>query len=495
MRGRARSILVSTALAASAFGLTGGATAHAGPQLMLVNSTADLTDTSTGDGSCHASNGKCTLRAAIQEADKLGGAWLIVVPAGTFSLTRTPRDEDHAKGGDLDVKFRGTIRGAGATKTIVRIDRTKVKDRVFDFLGSGHLTLAGMTIANGDVTDAAVNLEAGGIITDDSSGTLILLHDVVRGNRASNSGGAISAAGDLVVTGTTISGNTSGNNGGAIRSYGDLTVVASTLSGNQAPDGGGGAIDANGHVTVRNSTITGNVGGAAGAIIDFDFAPTIVSSTIAGNSGSTGNVGGDATLTNSILANGGSGGDCSGTIQANHSLIDDTTGCTVTGSGNVLGQPAKLGALKDNGGPTATMALLPGSPARDAGDGATCPATDQRGVHRPQGPGCDIGAYEVPHPVVTKPTGSTIHQATLQVAWRIPGGGGGAGAKAFDVRYRDRQSGHPFGSFHSLLDHATARHTSFTAMFGFEYCFSARAIDAGGNGSPFGNERCVNVSH
>ncbi len=53
-----------------------------------------------------------------------------------------------------------------------------------------------------------------------------------------------------------------------------------------------------------------------------------------------------------------------------------------------------LGALADNGGPTLTHALLPGSPALDAGNDAACSATDQRGVSRPQGAHCDIGAYE-----------------------------------------------------------------------------------------------------
>jgi len=53
-----------------------------------------------------------------------------------------------------------------------------------------------------------------------------------------------------------------------------------------------------------------------------------------------------------------------------------------------------LGPLQDNGGDTLTHALLPSSPAIDAGDADNCPATDQRGIPRPQGAGCDIGAYE-----------------------------------------------------------------------------------------------------
>jgi hypothetical protein len=64
------------------------------------------------------------------------------------------------------------------------------------------------------------------------------------------------------------------------------------------------------------------------------------------------------------------------------------------------------------------------------------------------------------------------------------------------VRYRSRSAGGgQFGAYHSLLDHTALKHTTFTAMFGREYCFSARAIDAGGNVSPFGAERCAKVVH
>jgi len=102
-----------------------------------------------------------------------------------------------------------------------------------------------------------------------------------------------------------------------------------------------------------------------------------------------------------------------------------------------------------------------------------------------------MGEYEVPYPVVTQPTASVEHVATFTVAWAVTGGG--PAAKTFDVRYRGRKPGHAFGPFHSLADHTTHLHQSFTGQFGLEYCFSARATDEGGNTSPFGPERCVSV--
>ena len=98
---RTRSGLMSlVTLASLAVGLVATApAAHAGKQGFNVNSTADLADADVGDGDCEASNGKCTLRAAVQEAGKQGGTWIIHVPAGTFDLTRTPTNENSGKGG------------------------------------------------------------------------------------------------------------------------------------------------------------------------------------------------------------------------------------------------------------------------------------------------------------------------------------------------------------------------------------------------------------
>jgi CSLREA domain-containing protein len=487
---RTRSGLVSFAVMASlAAGMVATAPmAHAGKQGFNVNSTADLVDTDPGDGDCLAANGKCTLRAAVQEASKQGGEWIINVPAGTFNLTRTPTNENIGKGGDLDVKFAGRITGAGPGATTIHVDRTKVEDRVFDILQAEPLVISQMKIENGFIGPGDDDSD-GGAILQHVAATLRLVHVVITGNHAHTSGGAVSFQGALTVQNSVLKNNDAENNGGAIRSYGDVTVIGSTLSGNSA--GAGGAINPNLAVTVKNSTIEGNTGGGGG--ISGGSGPvTIVNSTLANNG--TFNITGDATLQNSILATPSSGDDCSGTIAATNSLIDDTNDCTITGTGNVTDQPAKLGPLQNNGGPTPTMALLPGSPARNAGDQGTCLLRDQRGVRRTQGSSCDIGAYEVPYPKVTKPSASTVHQAHVTVAWLVPGGP--AGAKFFDVRYRDRPAGGGgFGAYHSLLDHTALKHTTFTATFGLQYCFSARAIDAGGNQSPFGAERCVKVVH
>jgi hypothetical protein len=115
-----------------------------------------------------------------------------------------------------------------------------------------------------------------------------------------------------------------------------------------------------------------------------------------GSSGTNGLASGGisgGTLMNTLLAN-NLPSNCSGTItDASHNLSSDGS-CTFTGVGSMNNTDPKLGPLADNGGPTLTMALLPGSPAINAGTAIGAPTTDQRGVTRPQGPGVDIGAFE-----------------------------------------------------------------------------------------------------
>lgn len=128
------------------------------------------------------------------------------------------------------------------------------------------------------------------------------------------------------------------------------------------------------------------------------------------------------TLRNTIVANSPSGGNCSGTITNGGNNIDDGVTCGWGAlSGSMSSTNPLLGALADNGGPTQTLALLPGSPAIDAGDDAICAAAvgnptygagglDQRGITRLQGAHCDIGSYELDQaPLVTNISSPTAN--------------------------------------------------------------------------------------
>lgn len=120
---------------------------------------------------------------------------------------------------------------------------------------------------------------------------------------------------------------------------------------------------------------------------------------------------GTTTLDSCILANSPPGGNNFGPlVDGGYNLSSDSS-CNFAHVGSLNNTDPKLGPLGDYGGPTPTYPLLAGSPAIDGGNSASAPATDQRGISRPQGPGADIGAFEAGPPAIV-----TQHQSI----WPVP---------------------------------------------------------------------------
>ena len=280
----------------------------------------------------------------------------------------------------------------------------------------------GINIDNGNVSLS--NSEVSGNSTDSSNagggginvltGQVTLDNSSVSGNSTSGSssqrsaGGGINVySGDVLLTNSTVSGNSTegsiANGGGIHAPNGTASLTNSTVSGNRVRnfDSEGGGISAESVVLV-NSTVTENsTGGVGGGIGSIGETLTIINSIIAGNIGF-----GTAPNQSSTGPDLFVGFDLTELVVEN-SLIGDTTGSRIsgsTGTGNILDQPALLGPLADNGGPTLTHALLLGSLAIDAGsnalavdaDGNPLP-TDQRGTgfDRINFGQVDIGAFEL----------------------------------------------------------------------------------------------------
>ena len=193
-----------------------------------------------------------------------------------------------------------------------------------------------------------------------------------------------------------------------------LTLTNSTVSGNSAGSGGGIYNSSAGYATITNSTVSENdayydgaayYGGIGGSISNRGDL-SLTNSTVSGNTaddlgGGITNIG-NVYLDNAIVAANSAplGANCSNGLNSLGNNLTDDTSCGLTEPTDLVVADAMLGPLQDNGGPTETHDLLPGSPAIDAGS-VDCPppATDQRGVSRPQGTDCDIGAVEyVPEP-------------------------------------------------------------------------------------------------
>lgn len=354
-------------------------------------------------GACNAT---CSLREAVIAANAAPGPDVIRLPKGRIELARAGVGEDAGATGDLDVTETLTIVGKGMGRTVV--DGNDV-DRVFD-ASAGTFTLRRLTVTGGFVDTGGATAYGGGIR---SWGATLSLHEVtVRGNEAADSGGGVAGftvaidqssivrnhaeysgavdASDSTITNSLLQGNMADLSGGAMMLFfgtsAELhnTTVASNTSGWNA---GGIGLDT-GTVSLQNATLVGNhTDGIAGAP--------------GGNGGGIQNNVGTFTVENTIIAGNSDGAptaapDCSGDVTSNgYSLVADQTGCSLTaGTGDLpAGSNPRLRSLANNGGPTKTVALRPGSPARDAGAG--CPSADQRGVPRSLGGGCDVGAYEL----------------------------------------------------------------------------------------------------
>ena len=264
------------------------------------------------------------------------------------------------------------------------------------FGGRAYITIIDCTISGNFRT-----MGGGGIFATNTS--LSVANSTISGNSTGSSGGGISISGSGLVPGSsivnsTVSGNSAKTSGGGIA--GGATVENSTISGNSAEMSGGGIY---GSATVENSTISGNSAGTSGGGIYNNSSLHVTLSTITGNSAPSGggiyNVG-SVDMSNTILNAGASGENIfndGGTVTSfGYNLSSDDGGGYLNGPGDLINTDPLLGPLQNNGGPTFTHALLPGSPAIDAGDPnfTPPPSNDQRGCPRVINGRVDIGSFE-----------------------------------------------------------------------------------------------------
>jgi CSLREA domain-containing protein len=416
-----------------------------------------ITVNTTGDQ--NGIGAECSLREAIASANTNAAFGGCPIGSGPdvigFSVTGTI----DLTAGELLVNSDIQIQGPGAGLLTLK---GGAPNRVLEVV-AGNVTVSGLTVTGGDYMALGFIRDGGGIHND---GTLTLDHVVVTGNKvqlnatggtnllAIVNGGGISNYGTLTVRDSTVSANTlsssasggstsnSANaNGGGIYSQGpnSLTVERSTVSGNQLTTTasganassnslGGGIFNATfGSFTVTRSTITGNTntatGGSAetngGGIFDDALKLNATGDTIAGNSGApAANVSGAVMITaaeriaDSILANPlGGGANCDGQLVSGGFNLESGNSCGLGAPTDLVNTAPGLGPLASNGGPTQTLALLPGSAAIDKGSslGST---VDQRGLPRitdftaikNAADGSDIGAFELGGPPETKIT-------------------------------------------------------------------------------------------
>lgn len=395
---RSGGLLLACLLILVALNQSPGRVPEADAASFVVDSTADWTDADPGDGICATVTGACTLRAAIQETNALAGSDTIILPAGWYGLaipipaSIVPEDENLSTVGDLDVRDNLTISGAGATSTT--IDANQI-DKAF------HVPIPGISLTLEDLAVRNSGFLEGGVVstTNDTSLT------VVRSHIRDNHGNGISGFTDLSVSDSLVSGN--------IARYGIYGVATMSITRTTVTmNAGDGGIRLATTSFLDNVTVTANIGDVVGGLDNSSGNDvTVQNSTIAGNTATLpSGVGGidnnnDPLLKvqNTIIAGntGNGGGNCEFALPGSlGNNISSDTSCALAAAGDLNSTDPLLGSLQDNGGPTLTHALLPGSPALDAGNNGACLPDDQRGVARPvDGNGdtiadCDIGSVE-----------------------------------------------------------------------------------------------------
>jgi len=348
---------------------------------------------------------------------------------------------------EVTIEHGSSLLGGGIFNagTLTLTDSVVTKNTLGTQLGggifnAGTLTLISSTVSGNSVVSGHQVFGAG---IYNYLGTLTLTNSTVSGNTAASldsyadsfGGGIDNYYGVVTLTNSAVTGNTAGGGGGGIdNEVGTLQLVNSTVSGNQASVDSGGIRsvtpgDGTATVSLLNSTVSGNscgptCQGGGGITVDTgkgNTTMTLGNSTVSGNSCTPGSLGYSSCaggiydsqgapliVKNSILANNGQGGNCNFSLgeptSEGYNLSDDASCATfLTQTGDLNNTPAGLdpSGLGNNGGPTQTVALLATSAAVNAIPLSSCTdvsgnqvTTDQRGVPRPQGSACDIGAFE-----------------------------------------------------------------------------------------------------
>jgi hypothetical protein len=432
-----------------------------------VNDAGDAGDATPGDVMCATAGGACTLRAAIQEAAALPACGTIVINitgiTGSIILGAPLPDINHSvsingPGANQLTVMRSTAPGiadfriftipqfatafiSGLTISNGRLPPNQAGGGVSN---RGTLTMSECNVYGNNLNPSNSDFTSGGGVFNAGSMTLNNCHiggtAPGQGNGSNLFGAGISEFGTMTMTGGSIVGNAGAGisvtnslggstlinvnivnntvtNGSGVAVGGALTLINCLVSNNSVLGNSGGVINVEGGIlNVIDTTISGNTGGA-GIRQANNGVTNLVNVTITNNrldsapGAGIDNSFGTLTLANTIVAGnfrGASASDINGVVAASSSFnligTGGSGGLTDGANHNHVGVTnPMLGPLASNGGPTQTHALLPGSPAIDAGSNALAKdqnsnplITDQRGTgfSRIVNTSADIGAFE-----------------------------------------------------------------------------------------------------
>lgn len=344
-----------------------------------------------------------------------------ILNRGILTIANTVLSNNHTS--DRGSNRGGALHNSGT----LTITNTQIAGNSTDGDGGAIYNSGTMSISGSTITGSIAGDDGGAIFNE---GILTISNSTISGNNAAGDGGGIFTSGDLTISSSTISGNISGSTGGGVYGHeslidisgstisgnsatgvgggiyqkdATLTIAASLIHDNEAANGGGVAADNDAILIISNATFSANVATlSGGALSAGGYAVSLSNCTIVNNTapdaGGVFKSVGTLTAISTIIA-GNTGGDVQGAFEPGsiNNLIGNAAsagGLTHGVGGNIVGVDPLLGPLANNGGPTRTHRILPGSPAINAGANPDALATDQRGFQRVRGTAIDIGAVE-----------------------------------------------------------------------------------------------------
>lgn len=346
---------------------------------LIIHLTAAANQASTLTVTNKNNSGVGSLRQAIADAAPSDTIVFAAGLNGAILLTAS----------ELFINKNLNIVGPGAN--VLRLEMDLGDQRRVVHVAAGTVSISGLSITGGNFQPASNATKGGSGLLVEAGATVTLNNMMIRKNELfyENSGppinGIVQNHGTLTVNNSSVTANLAYNSVGGIVNHGILTMTNTTIARNTVfvdSSGVGGIHNAGGPTTMLNCTISGNFG-------------------TAGNTGGVFAEAGTINIKNTIIADNfidtgtASSSDVSGAFSSQgNNLIGNTTGGSGFIASDLQDVNPLLGVVANGGGTTYTVALLSGSPAINAGNDTGAPATDQRGVARPQGTATDIGAYE-----------------------------------------------------------------------------------------------------
>ena len=309
-------------------------------------------------------------------------------PSGTLTLVNSQITDNQS-----DVFGGGLYSNSAVNLTSATVSNNRAGSGGGGIYHAGRqISISRSTLAN----NQALNGSGGGLL---NNATATLTAVTLQNNQSDNGGGLYNTSnGHLSASNSTWTLNSATLRGGGLHNQGTLTLTQSAIYSNTTVSQGGSGLYNTANAELTNVTLSYNavLSSTTGAVLNDGGTVTLLNATISHNAApALAGTGGGIALANTIVAASTGGDNCSGSITSDGYNLSSDTSCGLNATGDISNIDPLLGALVDNGGATLTRILQSGSRAIDGGNNASCPPIDQRGIARPQGNTCDIGAYEV----------------------------------------------------------------------------------------------------